>query len=230
MHEGAYAVALKGLDHDFGRAGGAKRRLPVGGSANGIPRNLLTSTGTDGRDVTVPTTIPASMVADGAVGAEKTDAQRRRLAKTTLAKYAMMAFTQVSPSTSTRLTNKQRRTRNGSSKLTSRQTINCSLGLPQKGCRNQIKSKSKPSTHLHRSQTLPRRSWRQIVRLQLLSCAQLTSRGLASSQLKSVACIRERDTPSLFETWMFFHRQGYHHYRQCCSSFLTPILSNIGST
>ena len=73
MHEGAFEVALKGLDHGFGGTGGAKRRLPSGGSANGIPRNLLTLTGTKGRDVTVPTIIPVSMVTDGVLKTDNTD-------------------------------------------------------------------------------------------------------------------------------------------------------------
>jgi len=107
MHDGAFAVALKGLDHDFGGTGGAKRRLPFGGSANGIPRNLLTLTGTNGRDVTVPTTIPASMVTDGALKVDSTDAQRSRLARRILAEYFMVGFALVSPSTNTRLINKR---------------------------------------------------------------------------------------------------------------------------
>ena len=37
----------------------------MGGAAKGIPRNWLTAVGAEGRDVVVPMTTPASMVATG---------------------------------------------------------------------------------------------------------------------------------------------------------------------
>jgi len=70
MQEGEYAVVMRGLVHDWGFWGGAKRPLPTGGCANGMPRNLFTLTSEDGRDVEIPTITPESMVAVGAEIAE----------------------------------------------------------------------------------------------------------------------------------------------------------------
>lgn len=63
MHAGAHAVALMGELKVPGLCGGAKR---VGGLfAKGMPKNLLTEAVAAGKEVVVPSTTPASIVAVG---------------------------------------------------------------------------------------------------------------------------------------------------------------------
>ena len=63
MHIGLKAVAFSGVDHGAGLLGGEKRS--GGEAANGIPRNLLTTTEAEGRTVVVPTTGPDAIVTVG---------------------------------------------------------------------------------------------------------------------------------------------------------------------
>ena len=63
------ACARLGFDHCGTGTGGEKRS--GGLNANGMPRNLLTVTVEEGRFVTVPITVPESMVAVGSGGGLK---------------------------------------------------------------------------------------------------------------------------------------------------------------